>query len=238
MAAEPENTTRSRGRISVPAALGAIALVIAAIVFGVLGPRMGQRGIRLGGTPLSEIRDLAVDLYGVRLLGGTADLESPGMGYLEIEKLGFQSRGTETIELDRLGRASGHWFRDQDAKSSILVLEVPDSSRFVYFDPLGRQRPLLPGERIEESIGLNTVEWAREWPRSPVVSPADARTELENILEGGTLGVTILGLGGEVVVVVAPDFDEAVEIADLIAPGIERNEVGEVAMEGYPWGSG
>ena len=240
---EPSNTKWAKGRISIPAALGAIALVIGAVVFGVLGPRMGQRGIRLGGTPLSEVCDLAVDLYGVRLLGGTADLEAPGEGFPEIETLGFGSKGTEVIRLDGLGLAWGHWFSNPEEERSILVLEIEDSNRFVYFDPLGRQRPLMPNERVEESIELVTVGWARDFMQNPLRIPRDStqfqvRPELRRILAGGSLGVTIFGLKGRVVVVVAPDLDQAVEAADRIAPPIEAVEGREVAMEGYPWESG
>ena len=78
MASDPANTNQAKGRISIPAALGALALVAGAIVFGVLGPRMGQRGIRLGGTPLSEVRDLAIDLYGVWLLDETSEEQGSG----------------------------------------------------------------------------------------------------------------------------------------------------------------
>ena len=244
MARDPANTNRAHGRISIPAALGALALVAGAIVFGVLGPRMGQRGIRLGGTPLSEIRDLAIDLYGIRLLGGTSDLEAPGEGFSEIESLGFRSKGTEIIQLAELGKASSHWFSNAEEESSILVLELEDASRFIYFDPLGRQRPLMPDERVEESIDLSTAAWPRNLMPAPFENrpfenwPLESKPELRRILANGSLGVAILGLEGRVVVVVAPDLDQAVEAADAIAPPIEAVEDREVAMEGYPWGSG
>ena len=240
MASDPANTNRAKGRISIPAALGALALVAGAIVFGVLGPRMGQRGIRLGGTPLSEIRDLAIDLYGIRLLDDSSDLEASAEEYSEIEALGFVSEGTEIIQLDELGIASSHWFSNAEEESSILVLELDDASRFIYFDPLGRQRPLMPDERVEESIGLDSVGWA--WNLMlrgvPPEVPPEKQSELEKIRTGGPLGVAILGLEGGVVVVVAPDQEQAAEAADAIAPRIEAVEGREVAMEGYPWGSG
>ena len=235
MASDPANTNRAKGRISIPAALGALALVAGAIVFGVLGPRMGQRGIRLGGTPLSEVRDLAIDLYGVWLLDNTSDLEASAEEFSQIEALGFVSEGAKVIQLDVFGKASSHWFAHPEEERSILVLELEDSSRFIYFDPLARQRPLMPDERVEESIGLDSVGWVRNLmlPRSP-----KKRSELRKILSARSLGVVILGLGGRVVVVVAPDLDQAVEAADRIAPPIEAVEGREVATEGYPWGSG
>lgn len=234
MASDPENTTPANGRISVPAALGALGLVVAAVVFGVLGPRMGQRGIRLGGTPLSEIRDVAIDLYGIRLLGGTSDLEGPGEGFSQIEGLGFESRGSEIIDLNELGPASSHWFEHPQENIPVLVLELADASRFIYFDQLGRQRPLLAEDRILEKIGLESVAWVGDLRNSPYW----ARPRFEEVLEDRSLGTVILGLGDQVVLIVAPTLQTAEEIADRIVPELEPDEGGEVAMEGYPWGSG
>ena len=235
MASDSANTNRAKGRISIPAALGALALVAAAVVFGILGPRMGQRGIRLGGTPLSEVRDLAIDLYGVWLLDDTSGLKASAKEFSEIEALGFEREGAKVVQLDVFGKASSHWFAHPEEERSILVLEIEDSSRFVYFDPLARQRPLMPDERVEESIGLESVGWTRNLMPPP---PPEKRSELRKILAGGSLGVVILGLEGGVVVVVAADQEQAGEAADAIAPRIEAVESREVAIEGYPWGSG
>lgn len=229
MADDPLNTKGTAGRISLPAALGALALVAGSILFGVLGPRMGQRGIRLSGTPLSEVRDVAIDIYGGWFLGRIEDLESSMEAYPGIPELGFEPRGSEATGNGPDGGATAHWFARPGDDVPVLVFQLENPSRFVYFDSLGRQRPLLPGDRIEESIDLEAVDWVRELARS-------RRRDLDprRLFVEAALGVVVLGLGEEAVVVIAAGLEEAVEVADRIAPAIEAEDGGEVAFRGYP----
>jgi hypothetical protein len=227
MSNDPVKSTRTSGRISVPAALGALALMVGAIVFGILGPRMGQRGLRLVGTPLSEVRDFGIEVYGAWFLGGSWKGEPSEERFTQVESLGFQSEGSSVLDLDVVGGAVAHWFVRPGGETPILVLELLDPGRFIHFDPLGRQRPLVTGDRIEESIELRSVPWAREAGNAFRRGPA-----VRELLSSGSLGVVVLGLGDHAVVIIAPGLEPAVEVADRIEPVIEPDGEPEVASLG------
>ena len=231
MSNDPSNKKGTAGRISLPAVLGALALVAGSILFGVLGPRMGQRGLRFSGTPLSDVRDAAIEIYGGWFFGSMRDAKSSGEAYSEVLEPDFEPRGSKPIDLGPVGSATAYWFTRPGEDVPVLVFELLDPTRFVYFDSLGRQRPLQPGERIEESIDLEDVDWVRELgrPRRGPESPNPRRLFAE-----AALGVVVLGLGEEAVVILAPGLEEAVEAANRIAPPIEADERGEVAFRGYP----
>ena len=231
MSDDPPNKKTTGGRISLPAVLGALALVAGSILFGVLGPRMGQRGLRFSRTPLSEVRDVAIDLYGGWFLGQIENLEPLAEAYPEILELSFERKGSAATGTGSGGGATTHWFARPGDDVPVLVFQLEDPTRFVYFDSLGRQRPLLPGDRIEESIDLEAVDWVRKLVTRPRKSD---RPDFRRLIAEGALGVVVLGLGEEAVVVIAAGLEEAAEVADRIAPAIEADETGEVAFRGYP----
>ncbi|MCP4798063.1 MAG: hypothetical protein GY885_18065, partial [Phycisphaeraceae bacterium] len=51
----PRRRSRGSARVSLPAVLAALAMVAASVLFGIYGPRMQQRGVRVAGTPLADL---------------------------------------------------------------------------------------------------------------------------------------------------------------------------------------
>jgi hypothetical protein len=93
--------------------------------------------------------------------------------------------GVDAVRLD---------YRSVDSGLPAVIFELADPLAFVHLDIRGRQIPLLPGTRIEESVFHDSTGGAV------------------------SIGLVMLGFDGRATVIVVPDPDVAPEIADLIEP--------------------
>lgn len=234
---------RAGTRISPIAVLGTLLLVAGAVVFGVHGPRMGQRGVRIQGIPATSLRDAVLD----QVLGdhggdpahphGFASTTSePGsvvesaIGHLGsvfgpaveppvLGEVGFDLVGARRVDV--LGHAAVRLDYRSEASGRFAVLfEIADPLDFVHFDDRGRQQPLLPGTRIQETLHLGLGPGSGALPSFTLV---------------------ILATDGMATVVVALDAADADEIAARIELGGESdadsvNEVVATILDG-PIGS-
>jgi hypothetical protein len=218
--------------LSLPAILGTLVLVAGAVAFGVLGPRMGQRGMRLRGIPATRLQDAVIgEIFGDLTRGTHADvIQAEALGDPDpqrvmrvairdleevlgpaVEPPGLSEAGFELVGSRRLDLlqvpAVRLDYRSEETGRTLVLIELADPLAFVHFDTLGRQLPLLPGTRIEEAIPLD--------PSGRILPP---------------VGMVMLGFDGRATVIVTIDPDVAGEVADLIEPVIPADS--SSAVEG------
>jgi hypothetical protein len=205
-------------RLSFPAILGTLVLVAGAVTFGVLGPRMGQRGMRVRGIPATVLQDAVLgELLGEADGSGSSDLMHGGSRidsdpeqamivatkHLEgtlgpaVEPPLLVDAGFELVGSRRLAildvEAVRLDYRSTETGQLAVLIELADPLAFVHFDTLGRQLPLVPGTRIGEAIVLDAARGASV-----------------------SIGMVMLGFEGRATVVVTVDPEVAAQIADLI----------------------
>jgi hypothetical protein len=217
-----ENAPRSprtpSPRLSFPAILGTLVLLAAAVAFGVLGPRMGQRGMRIRGIPATVLQEAVLgELLGEVEGDGSSDIMHAGIRvdsdparamaaaieHLErtlgpaVEPPNLVDAGFELVGSRRLAildvEAVRLDYRSTETGQLAVLIELADPLAFVHFDTLGRQLPLVPGTRIGEAIVLDAARGASV-----------------------SIGMVMLGFEGRATVVVTVDPEVAAQIADLI----------------------
>lgn len=216
---------RPSPRFSPIAVFGTLVLVAGAVAFGVLGPRMGQRGMRIRGIPATSLRDAVLD----DVLGSGPGVAStdvvharglvepdpetvaavamrhfgevfgPAVEPAVLTESGFELAGSRRLEL--LGVPAIRLdYRSTEPGWKAILFEIADPLAFVHFDDLGRQQPLLPGTRVQETVRLGPTGGPGEPP---------------------PIGLVMLAVDGRATVIVT--FDP--EVADRIAEEIEPGEV-------------
>ncbi len=207
-------------RISPIAVLGTLVLVAGAVLFGVHGPRMGQRGIRIQGIPATNLRDAildqvlgdpdgdrdAVQIREIEAESGTVvesaigqlgSVFGPAVEPPVLSDVGFELAGSRRLDL--LGHAAVRLdYRSVERRRPAWIFELSDPLDFVHFDDRGRQQPLLPGTRIQETLHLGPRGDRGQFPSFTLV---------------------ILATDGMATVIVALDPEDADEIAARIEPG-------------------
>ncbi|MAC18661.1 MAG: hypothetical protein CMJ23_03095 [Phycisphaerae bacterium] len=173
----------------------------AAVAFGILGPRMGQRGVRISGTPLADLQHKVLLEFRASL-DGFGDAEGSEREGVEsapdLSSLEIIFEGKENLEL--LGtRVTVFRYRDEGSGSSrpLQIFQVSEPRAFVRSDALGRQLPLLSGVRIEETVDIG--------------------------LPGFLAGLVILGFEDHASIVVTLGLDRALDVANLIDPPVESD---------------
>ncbi|MDG2020756.1 MAG: hypothetical protein P8J59_02275 [Phycisphaerales bacterium] len=198
---------RPPARISGPAVLAALSMVAAAILFGIYGPRMQQRGIPLDGTPLADLLQAisrsATTSPPIRLdesfdpleqtreaTRDLAEVLGPGIEPPVLDEVGLTLVGS-AIERNLAGTSGVQLiYESRTSGERVFIFEVADAARFTHFDPLGRHLPLLPGARVVEEIEQGAER----------------------------LGLVILGIDGHATVIIAINLEKAVLIADVVRP--------------------
>lgn len=163
-------TARNTG-ISILAVLGVLVLVAGSVVFGTMGPRMRQRVMIAPGRPLAELIEVTVH----DSAGWPARRNTPAMHPEEARSVISQRLGRDvgppdfaeagwvldqaTDVRDLLGTGISvirliYRSTDQQGPGMLVAYLVPDPSRWVHFDELGRQTPLLPGARVDDIVEL------------------------------------------------------------------------------------
>ena len=163
-------TVRNTG-ISVLAVLGVLILVAGSVVFGTMGPRMRQRVMIAPGRPLAELIEVTVHDSS----GWAARRNTPAMHPEEARSVISQRLGRDvgppdlarsgwmldqaTDVRDLLGTDISvirliYRGTDQQGQGMLVAYLVPDPARWVHFDELGRQTPLLPGTRVDDIVEL------------------------------------------------------------------------------------
>ena len=157
--------------ISILAVLGVLLLVVGSVVFGTMGPRMRQRVMIAPGRPLAELIEVTVH----DSAGWVGRANAPAIHSEEARSMISRRFGGNVGPPDL--RASG-WkldqaadvrdlmgtgisvirliYRETDRQGSgmLVAYMVPDPSRWVHFDELGRQAPLQPGTRVDDVVEL------------------------------------------------------------------------------------
>ena len=186
----------------VSAVIGALLLVAGAIAFGIHGPRMGQRGIWLEGTPLSEAWFYSIDLYldwfDPRQPDSLASRESgvfdePARSIVAAaEALGWTLEGGRSV--DAFGGVVD-WFTRPGKRDTAHGADARGS---VAIHLLRRPRTAAaatPGVRVIEAVPLFELPW-----------PAAGIPAFGDVDE---LGVVVPGLRDEGVVIVSGGLDAA-----------------------------
>ena len=207
-------------------------LVGGAVVFGLTGPRMGQRGMRIRGIPATRLQEAVMaDVLGDRTEFGFSDIIhagvvvdpdpervaavatrdlvdvlGPAVEPPVLTDAGFELVGSRRLELVGV-QAVRLNYRSEDTGRSAVVYELADPLAFVHFDTLGRQLPLMPGTRIAESILLEP---------SGGLLPA--------------MGMVMIGIEGRATVIVTLGPEVAAEIAELVEPANQADS--DSAVEG------
>lgn len=184
--------------------LGTLFLLASAIALGVLGPRMGQRGVRISGTPLSEVQYVLVDRFRESLRRSPAEPIASRTAP-DLSSLGFELVGEGELDLfDQAVRIEQYRGTDREPPLDIVRLESPRT--LIRFDPLGRQLPLLPGVRIEDAVDVG--------------------------IPGVLVGMVVLGLEEEALIVLTVGLDEARRVADELVPPPEEPPASESLARG------
>jgi hypothetical protein len=195
-------------------------MVAGAVLFGLLGPRMGQRGMRIHGIPATTLQAAVLAVLDGEIGSGFIDVAQPDLVIdsdpetvrgVAIRNLGealgpavepprlvdagFDLVGSRRLRLCGVEAVQLNYRSTLTGEAAILF-ELADPLAFVHFDTRGRQLPLLPGTRIEESITLGA---------SPGLSPA--------------IWMVMIGAEGRATVVVTLGPEVASEIVDLMEPG-------------------
>ncbi|MCP4497910.1 MAG: hypothetical protein GY825_14180 [Phycisphaeraceae bacterium] len=221
----PRCRSRGSARVSLPAVLAALAMVAASVLFGIYGPRMQQRGVRVAGTPLADLikavsRSAAsyspprIDRFAddesdeddtgdagpsdaVRTaIKDMAEVLGPGVEPSSLATRNLALVGS-AIERNLAGAAGVRLVYESDRSGDrVFVFEVRDAMQFTHFDSLGRYLPLLSGTRIQEELELGPTR----------------------------LGLVILGFDDRATVIIAIDVETAVEVADAIRPVLRPEE--------------
>ncbi|MCP4011638.1 MAG: hypothetical protein GY728_00875 [Phycisphaeraceae bacterium] len=221
----PRRRSRGSARVSLPAVLAALAMVAASVLFGIYGPRMQQRGVRVAGTPLADLikavsRSAAsyspprIDRFAddesdeddtgdagpsdaVRTaIKDMAEVLGPGVEPSSLSTRDLALVGS-AIERNLAGAAGVRLVYESDRSGDrVFVFEVRDAMQFTHFDSLGRYLPLLSGTRIQEELELGPTR----------------------------LGLVILGFDDRATVIIAIDVETAVEVADAIRPVLRPEE--------------
>ena len=200
-------------------------MVAASVLFGIYGPRMQQRGVRVAGTPLADLikavsRSAAsyspprIDRFAddesdeddtgdagpsdaVRTaIKDMAEVLGPGVEPSSLSTRDLALVGS-AIERNLAGAAGVRLVYESDRSGDrVFVFEVRDAMQFTHFDSLGRYLPLLSGTRIQEELELGPTR----------------------------LGLVILGFDDRATVIIAIDVETAVEVADAIRPVLRPEE--------------
>ncbi|MCH2162864.1 MAG: hypothetical protein MK085_13470, partial [Phycisphaerales bacterium] len=165
-----DSSKRAPG-ISILAVLGVFLLVVGAIVFGTFGPRMRQRVMIPPGRPLAELIEITVHDSG----GWSSRRDAPSIhpeearsvigrrfgddvGPPDLEESGWMLRQAADVR-DLMGTGISvirlNYQNIENTRAGMLVVYmVPDPGRWVHFDALGRQIPLMPGTRVDDLVEL------------------------------------------------------------------------------------
>ena len=223
----PRRRSRGSARVSLPAVLAALAMVAASVLFGIYGPRMQQRGVRVAGTPLADL---------IKAVSRSAASYSPP----RIDRFADDDSGTDEDDAGDAGPSDAVRTAIKDM-AEVLGPGVEPSS-------LATRDLALVGSAIERNLagaaGVRLVyESDRSGDRVFVFEVRDAMqfthfdslgrylpllsgTRIEEELELGPtrLGLVILGFDDRATVIIAIDVETAVEVADAIRPVLRPEE--------------
>ena len=200
---------RRTSGLSTLAVLATLTLIVGSIALGIFGPRMGQRGTRLAGEPLSDLRNEVEQLYQVAVSATRRDVDEdpegaarqavtevfgPAMAIPDLTGEDCVLEGAMILSVAGHRAVWLRYRRSADRRWPVMVLLVAEPHDLLHFDPLGRYLPLAPGVRFEETL------------EGPGMRPSRAP------------GLVIHAQDGYAVVVVATPLDVAVEIENAILP--------------------
>lgn len=150
---------------SLPAIVGTLLAVALAILVGVLGPRLGDRGIAPSGVPLGAVVESLGELHGSGFAGDADELawrrDIEALSKVRVPRLGPGSELEEwSLEAFRTGTLPGiaaagemvvaRFRRDRTQGVDYLtVAAVADRGILTRFDGFARSRPLQAGEVLE-----------------------------------------------------------------------------------------
>ena len=207
MVDEPQTTRRAAG-LSIVAVLGTLTVIAGSISLGIYGPRMGQRGTRIAGEPLSVLRNEVAQLYEVAVTATRRDADEdpeaaartaisevfgPDVPVPDLTEEGCRIEGAMALAVAD-HRSVWLRYRQDSSRRPVMILLVSEPHDLFHFDVLGRHLPLIPGVRVEDEL---------EWPFMTPVPRA---------------GFVIRAMDGYAVVIVASPLERAVEIEEAILP--------------------
>ena len=227
----PRPRSRGSSRVSVPAVLAALSMVAASVLFGIYGPRMQQRGVRVGGTPLADL---------IKAVSRSAASYSPP----RAER--GENRDDGPTEADGAAKAGASGSVRTAIKDMVEVLgpgvEPPSllaldlalvgSAVERNLAGAGGVRLVYESDRSGDRVFVFEVRDAMQFTHFDTLGrylPLLSGTRIQEELELGPtrLGLVILGFDDRVTVIIAIDVETAVEVADTIRPVLRPEESSE-----------
>ncbi|MEY3024288.1 MAG: hypothetical protein ACO3Y3_00840 [Phycisphaerales bacterium] len=156
---------RSDATSSIPAIVGTLLAIAAAVLVGVLGPQLGDRGIAPSGVPLGAVVESLGELHDSGFAGDADELawrrEVEALAKARVPRIGPGSELEDwTFEGFRSGTLPGiasagemvvaRFKRDRpEGVAHLTVAAVADRGALTRFDGFARSRPLQAGEVLE-----------------------------------------------------------------------------------------
>ena len=226
----PGQGQRSRGaaRVSLPAVLAALSMVAASVLFGIYGPRMQQRGVRVGGTPLADliksVSRSAASYSPPRPERGANRADSSRDADGSVNEGGS---GAVRTAIKDMAEVLGPGVEPPSLLARDLVLVGSTIERNLA--GAGGVRLVYESDRSGDRVFVFEVRDAMQFTHFDSLGrhlPLLSGTRIEEELELGPtrLGLVILGFDDRATVIIAIDVETAVEVADAIRPVLRPEE--------------
>lgn len=208
--------------------LAALSMVAAAVLFGIYGPRMQQRGVRVGGTPLADL---------IKAVSRSAASYSPPRSEPDVGRdddsrtadgsVDLTASGSVRAAIKDMAEVLGPGVEPPSLLSRDLVLVGSAIERNLA--GAGGVRLVYESDRSGDRVFVFEVQDAMQFthfdPRGRYL-PLLSGTRIEEELELGPtrLGLVILGFDDRATVIIAIDVETAVEVADAIRPVLRPDD--------------
>lgn len=197
-------------------------MVAASVLFGVYGPRMQQRGVRLAGTPLADLIK-AVSRSAASYSAPRFDrFEDSGGASDGAEESGDPRRtGVVRTAIEDMEEVLGPGVEPPKLATRDLLLVGSAIERNLA--GAGGVRLVYESERSGDRVFVFEVHDAMQFTHFDSLGrylPLLSGTRIEEELELGParLGLVILGFDDRATVIIAIDVETAAEVADAIRP--------------------
>lgn len=176
-------------------------MVLAAILFGIYGPRIAGRLTLLGGVPLSDVVEAAASLRGGAVLTCLRQENKPALKPAEqtplltrllgrsiqppdLTETGYQLRKVSAASLPGAPYRSAELVYQRltpDGDRWMVLYLAADDGQYLAFDTLGRSRPFMPKVLLHGDIAQSGADesTALIWSDGPVLYLACVEDEHE-----------------------------------------------------------
>ncbi|NCF39341.1 MAG: hypothetical protein GWP75_04390 [Planctomycetia bacterium] len=224
----PRHRPRGSARVSLPAVLAALSMVAASVLFGIYGPRMQQRGVRVGGTPLADL---------IKAVSRSAASYSPPRSNAVVDReeeptnpggsVNVGASGSVRAAIKDMAEVLGPGVEPPSLLAMDLVLVGSAIERNLA--GASGVRLVYESDRSGDRVFVFEVRDAMQFTHFDSLGrylPLLSGTRIEEELELGPtrLGLVILGFDDRATVIIAIDVETAVDVADAVRPVLRPEE--------------